>query len=453
MIISNNSTLLIILAYAITLVMSAANSSRADTLTTTDGDKLSGTTQSFRSDVIVFQSPMSNSPLLIRSNSLDEIKFPHTNEQKPLHTELITLTNGDSLPCNITSMNQGQLKLSTWYAGDMKVHRSNIRSILFGIEERKVIFLGNEPPTRWTSHGGDWALTNDTEYKGTGYLAQEVQLPKDGRCKFDLSWQQRPNFVFRFCANEGTNRNAVQTKQNTYEFVLNSEGIQIYRYPDQKTGPSRLMSLNAIDESLKTSLKNKKINIELQFIRSENLLVLRIDSQLKGYFEDPLPVPEGNYIIFNNRSSQPADCVISNIEVTSYTNNAQPRFDPENKAATKTDILNDSEGDSISGKFVSIQGDNSDQLVVTLDIKHSKEQVQVPERRLSALSFARDENADTTSTGNHILTLQGGGKLHVNLPKLTSSHMLVEHSILGPLQISRKSLQSIKNNQQSNHSE
>lgn len=154
---------------------------------------------------------------------------------------------------------------------------------------------------------------------------------------------------------------------------------------------------------------NKKINIELQFIRSENLLTLRIDSQLKGYFEDPLPVPGGNFIIFNNRSSQPSDCTISNIEVTSYTNNTQPRFDPEHEASSNTDILNDSEGDSISGKFAAIHAGENDELIVTLDIKHSKDQMHVPEHRLSALSFAKDEKVDSTPRGDYILSLNDGG--------------------------------------------
>jgi len=453
MTISNKPTLCATLAYTITIVMCMPHFSRADTLTTTAGDKLSGTTQSFRRDVIVFQSPMTSSPLHIKGNSLDVITFPHSNQQELLHSELITLTNGDTLPCNIRSMNQDQLTLSTWYAGDINIDRSHIRSLRFGIEERKVIFIGNEPPKEWTSKHGDWELINNTDYRGTGFLAQKLELPKDGRCKFDLSWQQRPNFAFRFCAEKGADRNAVQTKQNTYEFILNSEGIQIYRYPADKSEPRRLMRLTAMDESLKTSFKNKKINIELQFIRSENLLTLHIDSQLKGYFEDPLSVPDGNYIIFNNRSSLPSECVVSNIEVTSYTNSTQPRFDPESEASIKTDILNDNEGDSISGKLIAIQPDETDKLIITLDIKHSEDKLQVPEHRLSSLYFAKDEKADPTPKGDYLLSLKDGGNLHVTLPKMSLSHVLADHSILGPLQLSRASLKSIKNKNQPSHSE
>ena len=106
------------------ILVSAAH---GDTLETDHGDTISGTVESLEHGTIVFKSPMSPQALQIKASSLKHLTFPHTNKSGPKHSEVLTLINGDTLPCHVTSIDENHLSLTTGYAGSLNVDRSKIR--------------------------------------------------------------------------------------------------------------------------------------------------------------------------------------------------------------------------------------------------------------------------------------------------------------------------------------
>ena len=101
-----------------------------------------------------------------------------------------------------------------------------------------------------------WTMTDDQAYEGKGHLAQQLTLPDKVRYQYDLSWQSTPNFAFRFFAEN----NSAASKQNAYELIFNSQGMEIRRYPDNTQSALAIISLSPAD--IQQGQKQKKsINI------------------------------------------------------------------------------------------------------------------------------------------------------------------------------------------------
>jgi hypothetical protein len=422
------------------ILVSAAH---GDTLETDHGDTISGTVESLEHGTIVFKSPMSPQALQIKASSLKHLTFPHTNKSGPKHSEVLTLINGDTLPCHVTSIDENHLSLTTGYAGSLNVDRSKIRSLRFGIISEEILFIGNEPPETWTHMEGDWTMTDDQAYEGKGHLAQQLPLPDKVRYQYDLSWQSSPNFAFRFFAEN----NSAASKQNAYELIFNSEGMEIRRYPDNTQSALRVISLSPAD--IQQGQKQKKsINIDLRADKSEGLISLYLDSTFIGTWHDTVRPTNGNYTIFHNRSDQKTNCVISNIAITSRIGSINSRFYDKDATLAKTDILTDSQGNNIPGKLTEIQSDDTNKRVVVFEEKHEQDSLeeaslQVPEHRISTLLFAKEENPAPSAGFSHMLHLNNGGKLKINKPTITADQLTATHPILGPLNVSRTSIESL----------
>jgi len=435
---SNHITKLLTPLVIIPLGLVLLSAAQGDTLETDHGDTISGTVESLKHGTLVFKSPMSPQALQIKASSLNHLTFSHTNKQSPTHTETLTLINGDTLPCNVTSLDKEQLSVTTRYAGSLNVDRSKIRSLRFGIMSEEILFVGNEPPETWTHMEGNWSMTGDQAYEGKGHLAQQLTLPDKVRYQYDLSWQTTPNFAFRFFAEN----NSAASKQNTYELIFNSEGMEIRRYPDNTNSALRIASLSTAD--IQQGQKQKKsINIDLRADKSEGLISLYLDSTFIGTWHDPVGPTNGNYTIFHNRSDQKTNCVISNIAITSRIGSIDSRFYDKDATRAKTDILTDNQGDNISGNLIEIQSDDANKRVVVLQTKHSQDLFRVPEHRVSTLLFAKEENQAPSVEFSHILHLNNGAKLQINQPRISGEQLTAIHPILGPINVSRTSIKSL----------
>ena len=428
----------------IPLCLILVSSAHGDTLETDHGDTISGTVESLEHGTVVFKSPMSPQALQIKASSLKHLTFPQTNKSGPKHSEVLTLINGDALPCHVTSIDENHLSLTTGYAGNLNVDRSKIRSVRFGIMSEEILFIGNESPETWTHMDGSWSMTGDQAYEGKGHLAQQLTLPDKVRYQYDLSWQSTPNFAFRFFAEN----NSAASKQNAYELIFNSKGMEIRRYPDNTQIALDIISLSPAD--IQQGQKQKKsINIDLRVDKSEGLISLYLDSTFIGTWEDETVSPtNGNYTIFHNRSDQKTNCVISNIAITSRIGSINSRFYDKDATLAKTDILTDNEGDNIPGKLVEMQSDDANKRIVIFERKNAQDSLeevslQVPEHRVSTLLFAKEENPAPSAGFSHMLHLNNGGKLQISQPEITADQLSAIHPILGPLNVSRTSIESL----------
>ena len=425
------------MASTLCIITSLASHVDADTIKLSNGDALTGTLQSFDQNLAVFQSTMAASPLQIKSASVSKITIPRANikHANSAHAETLTLANNDVIPCNVISMDEMQLLVSTNYAGEFSIPRSNIRSLEFRTLRDSPIFLGKEDPKLWTSQTGGWLLYNNNTYHGKGSLTQKLPLSENIRIKFGLSWRDTPNFVFRFCAENDT----ATTKQDTYELIFNSAGMQIRRYQNEHQPSALLADIKAINPNL---LNQNFIKIDLRVNRSENLLTLYVNSELVGTWRDPFDKSTGNHIIFNNRSKELKNCILTDIIVTASSEFALATYHDKTSAA-KTDLLIDSEGEKISGILRSISGPKANKRRIIFDLKHATEPLKVPDHRVNIVLFAKPDHLPSFPEATFIASLTDGGHLKLDKPKLVDGKLSISHPILGPCTLSPGSISSI----------
>ncbi len=431
---SNLSTWLHIAASAVCLF--SLPSLRADTVKLYNGDALTGTIKSFDQGVVTLDSPMTRSPLEFNVAAIKQIIFSKKSSNIPTHTESLTLSNNDIIPCRVLSMDKKHLYISTWYAGKFTVPRHGIKNLQFGISEEKTIFNATKDPNHWTAHKGNWTHSGTTYTSlGMGMLAEKINLPENVRFQFDLSWKDNPNFAFRFCA-ENT---AASTKQNTYEFLFNSAGMQLSRY-ESSSQPAAPLANIAIKPR---SLPNQKIHVDLRVNRKEGLISLFIDNNLVGTWPDPFPSPKGNHFILINRSSTRKSCIISRFKVQSISGSTLPRH-REKSAPTDTDILVDSVGEKYSGTIISIGKGAPNNRKITMSVKHSDTPLRIPDRRVSTLFFAQTDDTPDYPNPTFIAILKNNGRIRLENPKLINGKLISHHPILGSFSIDTKALSHIE---------
>jgi hypothetical protein len=415
-----------------------------DSLETHHGNTITGEVQSFDPGGITIQSPLSLRAITVKATSLKHLAVSASNKLSPTHPEILTLTNGDQLPCKIISSERNNINISTWYAGDMSIDRAKVASIRFGITSENIIFTGNQPLKEWTHVSGNWTpntLSNNYQLEGTGHLAQLLDLPDKARYHYDLHWKNTPNFAFRFFAEN----NSATSKQNAYELILNSEGLEIRRHLMDEDRTVRIASLDT-PEIKELQKENTSLSIDLKVDKGEGLISLYLDSSFVGTWHDPHGPLDGNYVIFNNRSQQTENCIIENIFIASLGGDIQPRFyDPQAKSSD-TDVVTDSEGENILGEFLSIETrDTEDKKLrlIVIESSESKSLIRIPEHRVSQLLFKKKKAQNPPTKSAYILALRNDGEIQINQPKISDEEITALHPILGPLQISRSALLSI----------
>jgi len=405
----------------------------ADTIELLNEDSLTGTVSAMSNEGASISSPNYVNPLLIHSSAIKRIKFSDNSENTKSHTELITLVNGDSLPCQVLSMDEGILKISTWYAGEFSIPRDNIFSLRFGLSEEKNIYTGGDPTSKWKTAKG-WSLKgNGYTSDQSGVLARELPMPENIRIRFDLSWTNTPNFVFRFCAES----DSATTKQDTYELTFNTTGIQIRRYKgDKDSSPIASVDLKPID------IDGKQINIDLRVNRSDGSVTLYLDGLKTGTYHDVFDTALGKHIIFNNRASSGTTCNIRNIHVSDW-NDGSPTRHLTKVTPSKMDVVIESEGDKRSGKITHILKQANKGRIIQFTDKHSSKPLMMPDHRISVLYFAQSE--DTVKNSKPALTANftGYGSLQLEDPKLETTKIHARHPILGEYSLDRRVVTSI----------
>jgi len=418
---------------ALVALCTLPSKARADVIKLLNDDLITGDIIALTDTAAVIKTPIAAAPLKVSSSAIKRMTFASEPENTKSHSELITLANGDALPCNVLSMDKENVNIATWYAGNFQINRKNIRSLRFGLSEEREIYTGGDAVGHWGSTKGTWTLSDGVyNSKGSGVLARELDMPENVRIRFDFAWKEQPNFVFRFCSES----DSATTKQDTYEFTFNSAGMQIRRYQDtQRSAPIANIDLKP------HAVEAKKINLDFRINRSIGALTLYIDGKKTETWHDVLETAEGNHIIFNNRSSSSNTCIISNILVSDW-NDGSPTRHLTKIGPTDVDVLLDNEGDKRSGHIASIKKKDEDHRTIQFDTKHSSKPLMVPDHRVSILYFAQ---AKTEPFPKPVFTaeLTGYGNMQLEQPLIKDGKVSTKHPILGNCTIDPKMIASI----------
>lgn len=424
-----------------------ASLAHADILTLKDDDRLSGTVLSIIDDTITLKSATTDTPFQIREDALKTVRFSRSPAPKHTYSELLTLKNGDIIPCSLLSLDDSALKIDTSFSESLHVPRSSISTLKFGISAPKTIFKDDLNLTSWEIIQGKWNVVSDDsdsdpqkkyECSGPGHISRKIDTTGNINISYDLEWDTSVNFTFRFCAAN----NGVTNKQNSYQLVANHSGIQISRYQSETLPIKNLCS----SSTNINKLKGKKIRFSINLNRDSGEISAMANDEFIGSTYDTSDPAQGQHFTFSIGNHSSNQCLISNFKITALPSgkNARPRLD---KPTGVSDILIDNEADEISGSIDTIQqsaGDNEKLVIGFRADKSGGGSIQIPEHRISTLYFGTPEDEDEPPAMLFKASTTDSGSIQFSEIKLIDHKVTGIHPDLGRCEIDTKQLSSLE---------
>ncbi len=323
----------------------------SDTLLFTNNDKLHGYLLSYdKSSGIHWKSVAAKDPMVFQTGMLSSIKLdshkPPASAKPP--TFMLALTNGDELPGDVVSLDDKQLLLNTWYAGQLTIPRAMIVNITPLRAPACVLYEGPTSMEGWVlgNRGGgskSWAYRDGTLIGSNyGTIGRDVKLPGTASIDFDLVWRGNSQFgIFLYS-------DRVDSISNCYMFQINSNNVYLQRY--SRDGGSNNLGDSA---QLRNVMRREKMHVGIRVNKETKSLWLLVDGTVVKQWTDPGEfVGTGKTLIFQ---SQPGSYArISNIKVATWDGKMDDAT--STSAKSKEDSIKLQNQDRVSGKLKSIEG-------------------------------------------------------------------------------------------------
>lgn len=178
---------------------------------------------------LLWSHPDSEKPIEFKYANLREISLSGKHPVPPEGTANIRLTNGDIIKGSIVKLDNQNLIIRTWYAGEMKIVRKMLKEII-PASVSSGIYEGPNDIKEWTLEnqrdGKKVEVVNKTlVIPGNTSAGRDMKLPDMAKIEFDMSFTPNSNvniFLYgdQFARHQG----------NSYIMNISSNYIYMQRY-------------------------------------------------------------------------------------------------------------------------------------------------------------------------------------------------------------------------------
>jgi len=424
------------LPYILSLVIAGPTTVRADTLELQGGGKLNGTIKSITPEgVITADLEISETPVSIHANKVTEVNFGNSSAKFD-HDTMLTLINGDRIPCDLLSISDSDLTVATDYAGELKIPRKILTTAQLGIRPRKTIYSGPKNLINWNVednwHFEDGSMISD----GRGSIARNFPLlPDSFSLSFRLKWADRPMFKIYFSSETPATTGG---KHDRYFLQVTTAGMEIKR---QSSGRNPYHSLITVNRS-HDSFADHEARFDIRIDNRQRRILLYIDGQLEGQAADPLPViPEGKIVILQSDSSDAEAHRVSDIILREWDASGE-RHRSEDRGDLVEDALINNKGERYGGRLLGSKGSKKE-LTILFKNPHAKDAFEIPATDISTLFFAKGE-AEEESPTSLSLGLAGTGSLVAQSCTFGPDQVSLTHPLLGPMKLDRDVVKQLR---------
>ena len=456
----------------------------AETLTLTSEDRFTGELLSIsKQDGVVLKNKHSPQPISFRHDSFSHMEMDTFQEPDPFQTERLVLSNGDILPGNLLSLNENHIVYDGLVGGNIKIDRSKITTLRFGIRPQKLIYHGPSPLKDWDGNGVEnWIMSQDQGdgllIQEEGRMSQDVGLGNQFILKFTLKWQERPSLRIYFGQDDSE-----EHQKNRYYIELNSGGLQVKRELTIEPHYRTLTSLNKIE-----AFDNNQISVELKVNRLIGTLDLYLDNKLVRQMHDPYSVTKGRSIsILRTRQEKSAN-YLTDLKVYSWDAVSQVELMEEPGNGLNDSII-DAEGKRMSGTILGLKKEQLETpreskkeeptpeenppqtnelteesnptekaiLPITppptapskthflLQSPFAEEPIKIPSRNTRIIYFKNSlKKLVASQFPKYELTLINNGIVSANSLTLSGNELTLEHPLLGRIPLPRSAVKSIR---------
>lgn len=276
-----------------------------------NGDKISGSAVALDLQTLTWKSDLLNNQAQFKLDQILDLQLPakldNQSAEQASHEAVLELTNGDSVRGLLAGLSDQEIRLQTWYAGELVFRRVNVKSININ-RNSKVLYRGPHGIDDWKVTGDDsgWSFAeNEFIAKKPGSIGREIDFTDEVKVSYDLRWKgmMRTKMILF------TDDVEAKTHKKGYEIIFHGSMVRIRRLSDNIWLGSNMVS--------RRMQANEKSNIEIQISKKSKRILIFIDEELQGSWQDEgMDNLDGKGLVFASEYNY--ETAISNILVSEW---------------------------------------------------------------------------------------------------------------------------------------
>lgn len=272
-------------SFALLVLATAGLSTAQDTTASvrfSNDDRLTGSMESLTADLLVWKSPCLEKPVPFFVKQVMEVDLPGSlPEIAADHEALATLTNGDVLRGQLSSVTDELVSLDTPYAGRINLNRLNVKSLKIQ-SLSTALYRGPSGMQGWKTTGSKpaWTYSNAAfRSDGQGAIGKEDLLPEECSISFDTAWKG-DSFGFKVVIfSKDIARDTSKSEISSgYEFAFQRGGVSV------RNGKT---SMTLGYSQAREFLENEKVRLEIRASQKTGKLCLVINDRVAEVWIDP----------------------------------------------------------------------------------------------------------------------------------------------------------------------
>ncbi len=243
-----------------------------------NGDQLSGNAISLNLDTLTWHSDLLTNQAHFKLNQIKDLELPskiNESAQNAGHQAVLELTNGDSVKGMLVGLNDKEIRLKTWFAGEMVFSRFNVKLVNI-TRASKIIYRGPTGIDDWKVLGDEksWVYANsEFTSKATGAIARNFDFPDEMEIGYNLAWKG----IFKSKVILFTSDITTPNPQSGYEIYIQGSSTRIRRLSDSNylriiANPSRMQPTENARIEIRMSQRTKKIHIFINDVLQSTFL-------------------------------------------------------------------------------------------------------------------------------------------------------------------------------------
>jgi hypothetical protein len=270
----------------------------SDSVLFTNGDFLYGKLISIGPQhQIRWQHPDATEPIEFRSTNITQIDLSSTRRSlEETNNCKVDFVNSDSIKGNLVSCDKDSVVLDTAYAGQLRLSRSMLESLVMIPRSQPAIFEGPTGLDGWTpgksiaipvGEAGQFSYRNGAFYATkAASIARDVHLPDTAQIEFDLVWKSTLHMAIALYS-DSLQPVSLASKESApdfggfYSFQVNSSYMDMM--PIKKRDP--LKSLGAI--AVPALMQRDRAHFDIRASKRDRKLALLINGVLVKEWIDP----------------------------------------------------------------------------------------------------------------------------------------------------------------------
>lgn len=259
-----------------------------------NGEQLSGNAVALNLQTLTWQSELLKENANFKLDQIKDLELPSKldlkSAQEASHEAVLQLSNGDTVKGQLTGLNDKEIHLKTWYAGNLVFRRINVKAITIS-RASKVIYSGPAGMDDWKLIAeNSWEFANNEFVsKADGGIARDFNFTDEVQISYDLAWKGmlKSKVVFFASDIEST------VPQSGYELTFQGSLVGLRRLSDN----SRLR----VTTSPRRSQPSEKVRINLRISRNSQKIMLFMDDTLHSTWkDDDMDDTKGKGLIFDS---------------------------------------------------------------------------------------------------------------------------------------------------------